>query len=231
MAVFGLGGNPAGEHTYHDFSGLPERRDSGTGRKVHSEDGSGQRISGGWILVVALIGVGAVYLHGISVPGELFVDTTVSVLAFGVLAFVLAVRIVVAVLQRGRDGRWFPRWLWATLAIGLVLAVLWASSAPLRIRFAGSRDEFDAVAREILGSASPDTVADRFDDAVIGSYEIDRTDVVDEGLLFYESNGNFLDDAGFGYFPDDRLPPGNGNFENPQYRSLGDHWYSWTASW
>jgi len=231
MAVVESGGNPAGDHTYHDFSGLPERRDRGTGRKTPSEDGAHHRISAGWILVVVLVGVGGVYLYGTSVPGELFEYTFMSMLALGVLAVVFAVRVVVALLQGGREGRWFPRWLWAALAIGLVLAVAVLSSAPLRLRFAGSRSEFDVAAREILGSASPESAAERFDDAVVGSYEIIVVDVVAEGVLFYDSNGNFWDDAGFGYFPDDRLPKGNGNFENPQYRSLGDHWYAWTASW
>ena len=52
------------------------------------------------------------------------------------------------------------------------------------------------------------------------------------GVVFTDSHGAFLDNAGFAYLPDgpsDSLE--NEGFEGPSYRSLGDGWYAWTASW
>lgn len=59
-----------------------------------------------------------------------------------------------------------------------------------------------------------------------------RSGVAWRGVVFYDSVGAFIDDAGFAYLPDGPSPDmANGSFENPQWFALGNHWYAWTASW
>ena len=68
----------------------------------------------------------------------------------------------------------------------------------------------------------------------IGEYDVETTAFrVASGAIIYDTTGTgFLDDAGFAYLPNGPDPSlENGNFENPQFKHLGGHWYSWSASW
>jgi hypothetical protein len=55
--------------------------------------------------------------------------------------------------------------------------------------------------------------------------------VVPEGLIIFDRDGAFMDDAGFAYLPNGEFPPGNGAFESPDFRALGGGWYAFTSSW
>lgn len=65
----------------------------------------------------------------------------------------------------------------------------------------------------------------------IGGFSLSRATVEPEGLVIFDKEGAFFDDAGFAYLPDGKFPPGNGSFESPRFRSLGGGWYAFTSSW
>lgn len=123
------------------------------------------------------------------------------------------------------------RWLVAsTLVIAAFAMVM--SDEPLRVRFEFGQDSFDDVVEELSPAGTfadwaPIDVPDR-----IGTYEITSAYQVGENVILYAAVGNFFNHAGFAYLPDGPDPRlGNGSFESPAFRSLGDGWYAWTASW
>ncbi|RZU76974.1 hypothetical protein EV384_5686 [Micromonospora kangleipakensis] len=178
--------------------------------------------------------------HGVGVGGAGCLSWAFSVPGFAVLIAMAAVAILgVAVVlwtvgaQLSHSaGRTWPWWLPLAPAMAVVMLVLLVTGVPLRARWALSRDAFEAVVAE-LPERSPATGFDPVPvPTTVGSYRITRAYLVSGGVVFYEENGAFFDDAGFAYLPDGPTPSlGNGSFESPVFRPLGGGWYRWTASW
>lgn len=203
------------------------------------------RIAATTFVVVAAV-LAAVVLYSLSVPGiDLWWFLAASALLLSA-SIVVGFLLLQYLVRRARGDRPpFPRYL----ALMLVLAVSVVGAAladlPLRARFELSRASFDEHVQDVLAAADGvPTDRELFEldaaqqDAVaplgstsIGSFVVSRVRVIPEGVLMYEQHGAFLDDAGFAYLPDGRFPPGDGSFENPQFRSLGGGWYSFTSSW
>ena len=207
-------------------------------------DRSGRMVAAGLVAVSAV--VAAVLLYSLSVPGVdfwWFLAASALLLSAGIVCGFLLLQYVVRRVRGHRPP--FPRYL----ALMLVLAVSVAGAAladlPLRARFELSRASFDEHVQDVLtaadgvptdrelfelDAAQQDVIAPSGSTS-IGSFVVSRVRVIPEGVLMYEQHGAFLDDAGFAYLPDGRFPPGDGSFENPQFRSLGGGWYSFTSSW
>ncbi|WP_406043067.1 hypothetical protein OG799_03635 [Micromonospora sp. NBC_00898] len=129
-------------------------------------------------------------------------------------------------------GRTWPWWLPVAPTMAVVVLALLVTGLPLRARWALSRDAFAAVVTRLPEPATT-TGFDRVPvPAMVGSYRITTAYRVPGGVVLYEANGAFFDDAGFAYLPDGPTPSlGNGSFESPVFRPLGGGWYRWTASW
>jgi hypothetical protein len=123
-------------------------------------------------------------------------------------------------------------WFLVAPVLGMTLVGLYGTSVPLRARWAISKGAFERVA---LTAPPPTTTYDwqSFDvPRRIGAYRITSAARVRDALIFHEKNGAFFDDAGFAYLPSGPFSQlENGSFEAPEFLSLGDGWYAWTASW
>ena len=187
----------------------------------------------GLVFHAALAAGLGLWLWAGSVPGFGFSPWLAAALALGLLGLGWTLRAGTFVWARRRhratgSAGWFavaP----AAVLLGLTLIVL---DVPLRARFTASRGAFEAL----VDRAPPPTArADWVDFAVperVGTYRINNAYRVGDAVIFYESTGAFIDDAGFAYLPNgpfDELD--TGWFEGPQFRSLGHPWYAWTASW
>lgn len=191
----------------------------------------------GWILHLIHLAATVMLLASTSVPGSMFDLAIASSALLSCTSLVWAGRTVLYGIARIR-GRASGRAasLLVVPLVWLVAAGLIVADVPLRARWALSRGAFeDAVAD--IGPADRDGAVSGDWHAVdvpgrIGLYDITAAYTVDEGVIFYEPNGAFIDDAGFAYLPggpSDALE--NGRFEMPTYRHLGGDWYAWTASW
>ena len=185
------------------------------------------------IVFVAITGVAAaVNISSLSVPGMVFLPWMVTTPFLLLVAVVCIVDLLLVLVRRTAEPPPpFPfRLVWiAAMAVLVVLATF--TPMAVRARFEFSRGAFDDYAAEVLTDARRFALVDPTAPERLGSFEILDVRVVPEGLLIYDSNGAFFDDAGFAYLPDGRFPPGDGSFENPQFRSLGGGWYSFTSSW
>lgn len=160
------------------------------------------------------------------------------------LAFVLSVlgtiwlaRAVLFLVVRPTDP---PHGTWRGLVVAPVLVVvaggLVALDVPVRVGFAVSRADLQAAADRVLASPVPDpSSADSAAHVDVrgrhGVYDIIGSRRFPNGVVLFESNGSFFDDAGFAYLPDGNLPIGDGSFESPDFRALGGGWYAFTSSW
>lgn len=182
------------------------------------------------VLVVALLLV----LDAWSGPGVQLLLVVLLLYLCGATVLVWLVRLATfgwAGAHGRAEGR-ARRFLVAPIAGVLFLALLY-TSVPLRFRWFVSRDDFESA----LDLAPPPTskrrvVTFELPDR-IGSYDIRLAQRQGDAVIFYDDVGSGLvDEAGFAYFPTGPFPELSGVvFENPQFRSLGGHWYAWTASW
>jgi hypothetical protein len=189
---------------------------------------SRRRTPPGWVFygccfVVALIDMWAASWPGVNFGYPGFVGFALT----AALGLIWVTRLLLAGWSPWKSVRHMVRW-----AIGpgglLVLVVALALGLPLRARWALSEGGFDRAVTEI--QQHPER-ASSFEGR-IGSYDITWVVVVDRGVLFYDSKGAFIDDAGFAYLPDGPYPGlENGGFERPRFRHLHGPWYAWTASW
>lgn len=188
-----------------------------------------------------------VYLWSISVPGMRFLSWMVSVLAIALVVVIWVVAAVVTVVRlatgRTRRAGWY---LLVVPLIGAVVVLCRLTDLPVRVLFEPSRAEFTDFAERALAASDGVSVedsellttSDEEWDALnpetpqrIGAFELWSSRVLPEGVIIYERNGAFFDDAGFAYLPDGELPAGDGSFESPDFRSLGGGWYAFTSSW
>lgn len=190
-----------------------------------------------WGFAALLILLVLAFAWTLSKPGTGFIGTY---LVLGSVLVVPALLITVAalsvILPRGRR-------LLGVAPIAIAVAatalwtVTWVTQWPLDARFTASESDFQAVVDRIDLAATQNVVADGWGDPVVvpetvDTYKIDSAWVVHGGVIFYEANGNFFDDAGFAYLPQGPTNDlAHGGFESPQWRHLGGAWYSWTASW
>lgn len=181
-----------------------------------------------WAAHVVGFGGAAVMLWAFSVPG---VSVFVAMTGGAILAAAALLWTVAAQLSHSA-GRTWPWWLLIAPVMAVVTLALLIIRAPLHVRWELSRGAFEAVVAD-LPEATESTKFDRVKvPERVGSYRIITAYRVPGGVIFYEENGAFFDDAGFAY-----LPGGpsrslhNGSFESPAFSPLGDGWYRWTASW
>ncbi|MGK5741660.1 hypothetical protein [Micromonospora sp. URMC 103] len=178
-----------------------------------------------------LVGVfgAAILLWAFSVPGfsVILAGVGLTVLAMSALIWTVGAQL------SHSAGRTFPWWLPVAPVLAVVTVVLLVTRAPLHLRWELSRGPFQAVVDDLpppegtTGGRSYVTVPER-----IGTYRITSARHVPGGVIFFEANGAFFDDAGFAYLPDG--PTGgmaDGSFETPRFAALGDGWYRFTASW
>jgi hypothetical protein len=157
------------------------------------------------------------------------------------LGVIWLVRLVLGLASGARAGRSMRLFLLAPAMVAAT-GVLVALDVPVRVGFAISRADLQAAADELvapepvhpempLGAATLDAIAHEPIEGRFGVYSITRSRLFRNGLVLFESNGAFFDDAGFAYFPDGNLPLGDGSFESPDFRALGGGWYAFTSSW
>jgi hypothetical protein len=186
-----------------------------------------RRTPPGWVFYGCCLVVALIVLWAQSWPGGNWsLEIAGGLLTFG-LAFVWVIRLLLAGTSPWTSVRRLVRW-----AIGpagsVVLAVVLSLGLPLRARWTMSEDAFNRAVAEI--QQHPER-AQSFSGR-IGYYDITIVRVVERGVLFYDSKGAFIDDAGFAFLPDGPYPElENGGFERPAFRHLGGPWYSWIASW
>jgi hypothetical protein len=164
-----------------------------------------------------------------SFPGVAFFGWVVAMWALTLGALVWGARLLVHGWGRLRRRPAGParRFLVAPLCGAMVLALL-VVDAPLRVRWAMARDDFERAVDRVQAVEGYRST----DDLRIGSYDIVLVRRQGDAIFFYERNGALVDDAGFAYLPDGPSPEfANGDFERPSYRHLGGPWYAWTASW
>ena len=123
--------------------------------------------------------------------------------------------------------RSFPRALLIAPLTVFGVVGLAETGAPLTVRFAVGRPSFDRALAALPAAQESDHGAH------VGTYSITRwRRVSGGGVIFYEANGDFFDDAGFAYLPHGPSESlADGSFESPQWNDLGGGWYSFTASW
>jgi len=205
---------------------------------------------GRW-LAMAYVGftcvVAVSYFWAISVPGMRFLPWMASLygVALIVVVWIVAAVVTLVRLLRGTNRR-VGRYLLVVPLIGLVMLAARITEAPLRLRFEPARSEFTDFAQQTLAaaegvvSADPESLAggDPAWDAlnpdvplVLGGFPLRDARVFPEGLVIFDREGAFLDDAGLAYLPEGEFPAGDGSFESPSFRSLGGDWYAFTSSW
>jgi hypothetical protein len=187
----------------------------------------------GWLFHLALVPAALWLLHAFSFPGFDFLGALLAVGLLGLAALAWALRVATYLWAR-RKGAAEGSWRWLVIApLGglLVIGMAWAR-LPLRARWELAKADFERAARQ----APPVTDADEwvaFDvPGRIGSYRVIQSYRVGDAVIFYDSKGSLFDDAGFAYLPSgpfDELS--TGWLDAPQFWSLGDGWYTWTASW
>lgn len=193
---------------------------------------------GAALFIALTVVVSSIWLWSVSVPGWIYLTGMVGLAGMFLVAVAWLVGAVVGAIRvaSGRLDR--PGWyLLVVPSIGVAVVVLTWAEVPLRVRFEPARSQFDAYAEQVLdeapgpddrvrfGSPNPD-VPDR-----LGSFELRSTRIVPQGLVIFDRDGALFDDAGFAYLPDGELPPGDGSFESPDFRSLGGGWYAFVSSW
>ncbi len=198
-----------------------------------------------WVVVVGVAAL--VNIASLTVPGIVFLPGMISTSFLLAAGVVCAIDLAVYLFRRlGDPPPPFPFRLVCIAAMSMLVLVSWFTPLPVRARFELSRAAFDDYAEQVLADTDGMGPIDPWDasqgsagyDAAnppaptrLGTFGIRDVRIVPEGLLIFDSEGAFLDDAGFAYLPDGRFPAGNGSFESPEFRSLGGGWYAFTSSW
>jgi hypothetical protein len=209
----------------------------------------------GLALTVLTVVTAAVWLYSVSVPGIVLLPGLIAVLSMVVIAVVWMIWALVTVAGRSAARRlgapFRASWYLAVVpAIGVALVCLTLLDVPVRARFQVARPALDRYADEVLAASaglerseidrlfefgtSSDPRWDRVNPevpATLGGYRLSSAVVVPEGLIIFDRDGAFMDDAGFAYLPNGEFPRGNGAFESPDFRALGGDWYAFTSSW
>jgi len=183
--------------------------------------------------VVALGGAAAtVLLWAGTFPGwPLAAGVMVSVLVFGGLLFMLGDEPVPAARRLRPIGLVVA----LVVAIGGAILVEQSGHAALQARFGSSLADFEAVVAEagapthqVAGrEAFPGSCPSR-----IGSYPIEKCELIRGGYLYLQQRAALGDEAGFAYLP--AGPPSedltaSGGLRPDQFSPLGGHWYGWSC--
>ena len=170
-------------------------------------------------------------------PGVVFGPFLMLVAALFVLGAIWFVRLCLYAGVRPPDPPFSSgRGLVVAPVLVLVAGGLMALDVPVRVGFEISRADLQAAADRVLAEPVADGgPSDHVDHPDVrgrlGLYEIVGSRRFPNGIVMFESNGAFMNDAGFAYFPDGNLPAGDGSFESPDFRALGGGWYAFTSSW
>jgi hypothetical protein len=177
-----------------------------------------------------LVVTGLVVLWAFSFPGVAFLALVPCISIVGLVGIIWLVRGATYMRARRRAAHCGTAlWFAVAPAGALVLALVLHTNIALRIRWQTSKSDFQDALAEVR--AHPEHWANS-KPRRIGTYTITSVRIVDEGVIFDDEVGAFVDDAGFAYLPHGpSTEMANGSFENPQWFALGDHWYAWTASW
>lgn len=164
-----------------------------------------------------------------SVPGDDLLWLMIGLAGWLVMGIIWLVRLILCLEGGGRPRRWLAV---APVMAFAVLAMI-VADVPIKARFELSRADFDAAVAQIPSDTRSSGDSSSEATGRIGSYEITSWWRARDGVILNEANGSGMaNDAGFAYLPDGPTPRlANSNFENPQFTSLGDGWYAWTASW
>ena len=183
--------------------------------------------------VVALGGVAAaVLLWAGTFPGwPLAAGVMVSVLVFGGLLFMLGDEPVPAARRLRPIGLVVA----LVVAIGGAILVEQSGHAALQARFGSSLADFEAVVAEAGAPTQRVDGREAFPGACpgrIGTYPIERCELIDRGYLFLQQRAALGDEAGFAYLP--AGPPSHdrtasGGLRPDQFSPLGGSWYGWSC--
>lgn len=184
----------------------------------------------GWPFNLWVLAMVALVLHATTTPGWRWGPLLLASPVLLLLGFAWVVRFA-AHLLLGRGGARQPIAFLVAPVVVVVAAALVRLEVPLRLVFEPNRARFTEVAEQVVQEAAADPDAAGDVDRRIGPFELTRARVFDDGVVLFDAEGAFFDDAGFAYFPDGGLPEGDGTFESPRFRSLGGGWYAFTSSW
>ncbi|HEY5980794.1 MAG TPA: hypothetical protein VIT41_14305 [Microlunatus sp.] len=122
------------------------------------------------------------------------------------------------------------------VAVGGAILIEQSSHAALRVRFEAGRSDFEAV----VSQAGPPTHrgVGREDysgpcPGSLGSYALEKCQVIDRGYLFLQQRAALGDDAGFAYLPDGPPsddPTASGGLRLDQFSHLSGPWYAWSCA-
>lgn len=165
---------------------------------------------------------------GASYPGMDLLWLLVAALLLVAFGVVWLLRLVLWLRREdgGPAGRWLIAPVMVLTAFGLV-----ATDVPLRARFQAGRDDFEVIVSGLDAQGTFERWASLDVPDRAGSYEIIAGQQVGDNVILHVAFKGF-DDAGFAYLPDGPDARfANAGFERPRFRSIGEDWYAWTASW
>jgi len=177
-----------------------------------------------------LVATSLLVLWSLSYPGAQFLGLILAFWVLSAAAIVWAVRALTYTVAWRRATRTGAAWWFLVAPVGAVLiTALLIARVPLRVRWEIGRSEFEQALASVQHDPEKWT---GWSDRGVGTYTITHVQVVERGVIFYERTGALISNAGFAYLPQGpSADMATGAFENPQWVALGDHWYSWTASW
>lgn len=183
--------------------------------------------------VVALGGVAAaLLLWAKTFPGwPLAAGVMLSVLVFAGLLIMLGAEPVPAARRLRPIGLVVA----LVVAVGGAIMVENSGDTALQARFGAGRSDFEAVVAE-MGPPIHRGGRGTFTGACptsIGSYALEKCQVIDRGYLFIQQRAALGDDAGFAYLPagpPTEDPTGSGDVRPDQFSHLSGPWYGWSCS-
>lgn len=126
-----------------------------------------------------------------------------------------------------------PRMWGVVVAPILVVATvgLVASDAPLRARWALSKDAFDTVADNARGDLRSDQRIELPAPRRLGAYRVAEAYQLGDGVfVVVDGGGGLMSVEGFAHLPTGPNPVLEAQYEGVDFRALGDDWYVWGAS-
>jgi hypothetical protein len=121
------------------------------------------------------------------------------------------------------------------VAVGGAIAVEQSGHAAVQARFGSSVSDFEAVVAEAGSPTHHVEGREAFPGSCpskIGTYPIEKCQLIDRGYLFLQQRAALGDDAGFAYLPaglPGNDPTASGELRPDQFSHLGGPWYSWSC--
>jgi heme/copper-type cytochrome/quinol oxidase subunit 4 len=176
-----------------------------------------------WRFHAVVVFFALVLLAARSDPNRDSVATLVAMVVLVVAAITWLVRLAVF-LVRTRRGTLSEGRIWFAFApvVGVVMASLLLPDAPLRTRWALSKDAFDAELERVRSGDEESHPGGR-----LGWYDVLFSSKEGNGVIFYTEFHDDEEGAGFVYLPTGLgLHNQNQAFWGPQLMHLGGHWYA-----